>query len=218
MTNKTLALLVCLLVPLAGCSPLRPRSPKMLSSYTAEAGNGFAPGWLSAYNALPDAAKQGVRNSLLLRSVWLVDRNYDKFEVAYYANKATEDILGDVTAILLGGSTVFTASSHAKTVISVVGSAVVGAKASVDAHWYDSQTRDAVVKEMQALRASQLAAIMTGISQTPSAYTMEQGMLDIQEYYQSGSISSALQAINQSANSDNTASKAVLDKARHPQK
>jgi hypothetical protein len=216
MTNKILALALCLLVPLAGCSPLRPRSPKVLASYTAEANTGFVPGWLLAYNMLPDAAKQGARNSLLLRGVWLVDINYGKFEVAYYANKAAEDILGDVAVVLLGGSTVFTVSSHAKTVISVVTGAVTGVKASVDAHWYDSQTRDAVVKEMQALRSTQLAAITTGMAQPPSVYTMEQGMLDIQAYYQAGSISSALQAINQAANSDNAAGKAALDKARHP--
>lgn len=217
MTNRILALLVCLLIPLGGCSPLRPRAPRVLSSYTAEANMGFAPGWLLAYNMLPDAAKQGARNSILMRSVWLVDINYGRFEVAYYANKAAEDILGDVAVILLGGSTVFTASSHAKTVISVVTGAVTGTKASVDAHWYDSQTRDAVVKEMQALRSAQLAVIVAGMAHPPSVYTMEQGMLDIQAYYQAGSISSALQAINQAANSDNVAGKAVLYKARHPE-
>ena len=218
MNNATraTALAVCLLSFL-GCSAYRPRSPRSLSSYTSEASKSFSPGWLAAYNAMPEAtaaeqaAKQEVRNSLLSEMVWLVDRNYGRFETAFYANKATEDIAGDFAGILLGGATVFTGSTHAKTVLSVVAAAATGGKASIDAHWYNTQTRDAIVAEMRALRTSQLASIMTNMGQPLSEYPLSQGLLDVQDYYQDGSISSALQAISQSAVKDATAAKATLD-------
>ena len=147
-------------------------------------------------------AKQQARNRLLSAFIWSVDQNYDQFEVKFYSDKATEDIAGDFIGIALGSATVFTASAHAKTILATVAAAVVGTKASVDAHWYDTQTRESVVSEMRALRATQLTVIETGMTNPVSAYSLDQGILDVQAYYQDGSIVSALQAIAQMTSSN----------------
>lgn len=212
---KVMGILVLALM-MVGCAEYRPRAPRALGSYTAAANAELSGNWLSSYDALPYdtpaalLAKQQARNQLISAFIWAVDRNYDRFEVQFYSNKATEDIAGDFIGIALGSATVFTASAHAKTILATVAAAVVGTKASVDAHWYNTQTRESVVSEMRALRATQLTVIETGMTNPVSAYSLDQGILDVQAYYQDGSIVSALQAIAQMTSSNAVAAKATL--------
>ena len=206
---------------LVGCSQYRPRAPKPLLAYNIQVKSTLSANWLTTYDALPEAtptdllAKQEARNRLLSAFIWSVDQNYDRFEVKFYTDKATEDIAGDFIGIALGGATVFTASAHAKTILSTVAGAVVGTKASVDAHFYDTQTRESVVSEMRALRATQLTVLETGMTNPVSSYSLDQGILDVQAYYQDGSIVSALQAIAQITSANATNAKATLMQRRH---
>jgi hypothetical protein len=200
---------------LSACSGYRPRAARPLSVYNSQVNAELAGNWLAAYDALTDqTAKLNQRNHLLSEFVWAVDRNYDRFEVAFYTNKAAEDIAGDFIGLGLGGASVFTGSAHAKTILSVVAATVIGAKASIDSRWYNQETREAIVSEMRALRSTQLAVIEKGMGEPLSSYSLDEGILDVQEYYQEGSIVAALQAISQTASGQAVAAKAALSQMR----
>lgn len=213
--------LICSL--LAGCARYQPNIPKVLGVYNSDVNADIAGGtWLSAYDAMPEmtptdlAAKQERRNHLLGEFIWSVDRNYDRFEVAYYENVAKADIVADFLGLGLGASsTMLNGSSHAKTILAITASTVIGGKASIDAHWYDSRSRDAIVAEMRALRAQQLMLIDSAMASPINAYTLDQGISDVQAYFQAGTLVSALQEIAQSAGAQQAAAKAVL-KSIHP--
>ena len=216
---RILSILMAVIV-LGGCTHLRPRSPSPLTVYNKQINKNLSSNWLAQYDAMPEATpaeqatKAAQRNHLLRQFVSSVDHNYYNFETSYYSNKAIEDISGDFIGIALGGATVFTESAHAKTILATVAAAIVGGKASVDAHWYDSRTREAIVMQMHALRDTQLTVIETGMGGSLASYPLDQGILDVQEYYQAGSISSALQAISQTANSNAVTARAARRQIR----
>lgn len=204
----TLFAIILVVVSTVGCTQYRPRPAVPLALYTNQITSNLSGHWLDTYDALPEgtpaeqAAKTEARNRILNGFIWVIDKNYDKFEVNFYSNRAGADIATDVIGIALGSSTIFTASAHAKTILAMAAAAVVGGKASIDSHWYNDQTRDAIVNEMRALRISQLSDIERNMTQPVNAYSLDQGILDIQRYYQAGSVVSALQQIVETASRD----------------
>jgi len=209
-------------VMFSGCTRYSPRAPAPIKFYLKQIDAELSSSdWLLKYNALPQvtpadlAIKTSERNRLLNEFVWVIDNTYGKFEVSFYSGKATQDIAGDFLQLGLTGAAALTAGAHAKTVLAIVATTAAGGKASIDARWFDQQSRYAVVAQMQALRATQLALIEQGMKQGIAEYPLAQGIRDAQDYYQAGSVVSALQAIASSAGSQATAAKQALILMRH---
>ena len=207
---KTITL-VCLAVFTLSCTRYAPRA---LAAYNTQVNAELATDWLRAYDNLPantpeqQATRLAYRNHLVEAFVWSVDRNYDRFEISFYSGKATEDLVGDFLGLGLGGAAALVNNAHTKTYLALIASTVVGGKASIDARWYDSKTREAVVSQMRALRATQLLAIEQ--SEKSPTYTLDQAIVDVQAYYQAGTVVAALQEIAESASHQATAAKAAL--------
>ena len=208
---KKLGLLLCSIL-LVGCTHYAPRAPRPLAIYNnainTEIGNGS---WLTNYDAAPSVA---ARNHLISEFVWSCDRNFDRFEVQFYSQQATFDVVGDFLELGFGGAGALLGSAHTKTILAVVATSLIGAKASVDYRWFNSQTRNAIVSEMEALRATQLAVIEQGEALPLAKYSLDEGIIDVQAYYQAGTILRALQAINQNTSAQAVAARETLRKMR----
>lgn len=197
---------------LTGCTHYSPRIAHPLNYYNSTVNAEFKAGtWLATYNAGPT---MDARNRLLGEFVWSVDRNYDRFETAFYTGKAKEDVAGDFLGMALGGVSTLIANEATKSILALVAATIVGGKASIDAHWYNMQTREAIVSQMRALRATQLALIEQGMTQPLATYPLTQGIIDVQAYYAAGSIVDALQAISQSASTQAVAARENLARMR----
>lgn len=211
---RKLPILMLLCLSLLGCTHYAPRTPRPLAIYNASVNTELSSGtWLSTYDASPSIA---ARNHLIDEFIWSVDRNYDVFEIQFYSGKATGDIIGDFLGLGLGGAAVLANAQHTKTILALAASTVVGAKASLDARWYDASSREAIVSQMRALRAEQLVELNQGLASPLSAYSLDQGIIDVQAYYQAGSVVEALQQISQTASAQATAAKLTLKQMRKP--
>lgn len=203
------AIFILAVVALTGCTHLRARAPQPLNDYNKHINAYFAgtltADWLTDYNAMPEdtpaaiAAKMSQRNKILSQMIWVVDRGYDSFELAFYSNKATTDIAADWLGIGLGGWGGLAASAGTKSIIAIVSSGVSGANASIDARWFNNQTREALVSQMRANRAAQMVIINTLWSKPLTACPLERDIVAVQKLYQAGSLVDALQSISQSA-------------------
>ena len=205
------AVLFALCSILNGCTRYAPRAPRALTIYTKQVNAVLAGNWLVDYDANPSVA---LRNSLISKFVFNINGNYETFKVRLYANQATGDIVGDFLGLGLGGAAVLTGSAHAKTVLALVAATVLGGKASIDAHWTENLSRSAIVSEMDNLRNLQMAVIENGMASPLAAYSLDQGIIDAQTYYQAGSVVAAIQAINQTAQAQQAASKEGLRQTR----
>ena len=205
---------------LSGCTRYTPRTPTPLVDYNAQVLAELTSGtWLTLYDQMPAntpteiGSKIARRNHLLSEFIWSVDRNYDHFEVMFYAGKAEQDIVGDFLALGLGGAGVLTGNAHTKTIIALPASTALSGKTSIDERWYDSQSRELVVGEMRALRAEQLVVLKQGMQQD-LGYSLNNGVLDVQTYFQAGSIVEALQQIKLASSQQLTAAKTALEQMR----
>ncbi|MGB7945669.1 MAG: hypothetical protein WCF42_20345 [Terriglobales bacterium] len=120
---------------------------------------------LRDYNNLPqgtDTEKQikvNRRNQILIELIALIDQSYSGFEDRYYGADATVNFAGDVANLGLTGVSSVTGTAHLKSVLSAIATGTTGIKTSYTKNFYDNQARSAVVQQMRAGRATQLALI-----------------------------------------------------------
>jgi hypothetical protein len=176
-TNRRLCFHVAILAAsccLFGCTRYKPKNyvpPNVFKSqYLADV---TAKTLLKDYNDMdaptptpdtPEAvqqrqAKANRRNQILIELVALIDQNYSVFEDRYYGSEALVNFGGDVANLGLTGVSSVTGTAHLKSVLSAIATGTTGIKTSYEKNFFDQQTRSAVVQQMRAGRATQLALI-----------------------------------------------------------
>lgn len=152
------------------------------------------------------------RNELLNDLILIVDLNYYEWERRLYQKKAGFDLGTDATLLGLGGATALAATTGLANVLGQISTGITGLKASVDADVLQKNTIPAMVAKMRAARATQLAkmqgAMTSTISDRPvgpspvSQYSVQQGFIDLNNYYAAGTFVSALQDITAKASEE----------------
>src|SRR5579871_2798577 len=212
------------------CSTYRPTPYLPSGSYTKQiSADVWDPQMLQKYNAMPQSTPEDIqrkvarRNQVLQELMWLVDQNYGSFEGRYYGSDASVNFGGDVAILGLTGVGAVTGSAHLKSILSAIAEGTTGIKTSYEKNFYDQQTRAAIVQKMRASRATEVALIedqnhmkasvvqsavgTVNGTETAVAYSLEQGLSDIDDYYNAGTIIGALQAITESAGRDQDAAR-----------
>jgi hypothetical protein len=202
-------------VLLPGCAMYKPKMPLPATYRTQMLADVSQPNLLQQYNAMPQAteaeaaAKVARRNQILQELITLVDQNYSVFEGRYYGSDASVNFTGDVINLGLTGVSSVTGTAHLKSVLSAIATGTTGIKISYLKNFYDQQTRSAVVQKMRALRATALATIQDAnhMKAGVTSYSLEAGLSDIEGYYNAGTIIGALQAIAETAGTEQAAAK-----------
>jgi hypothetical protein len=154
------------------------------------------------------------RNELLNDFIFLIDNNYYFYEKHLYNKKAIYDFGSDVTATSLStASGVMTggAVTSAKSILSLVSGGITSTRSSFSQNILQNQNLLAIVAKMREERAKQLVVLQKGMYKTGtttatplSDYSVDQGLVDLANYYQAGTFVSALQAIIDTAGSQKT--------------
>jgi hypothetical protein len=219
MKRSVAILCMCLMV---GCG-LRPKAIAPSAVFT----NNFIadlsdPNLFTAYHALPDGpAKVDRRNQILTEELWLVDLAYGNFETGFYSNQAFIGMAGDIISIGTSTAGAVSGTAYMKSILAAVTGAAIGLQASYAKRVLDLATREMIVARMRADRLAALATIQEGMQNcatttcpTGLAYTLEQGLMDVTAYYNSGTVIGALQSIAESTSQQSQAAKATLKALR----
>lgn len=213
MSIKVRIALVMLVTVVPACASYRP-SAYLPDTYKTQILKDLGdPKLLETYNALPYANATDIafkvtrRNQILQELIWVIDQNYGDFEQSYYGSDAGINFGGDVLNLGLTGVAAVSGTAHVKSILSAIATGATGVKTSYLKNFYDQQTRTAVVQQMRASRATELATIQDKDHMKASvvqsggvaAYGLEQGLSDIDSYFNAGTIIGALQAIAQAA-------------------
>jgi len=155
------------------------------------------------------------RNAVLNDFIFLIDSNYYFYEKHLYNKKALYDFGSDVTATSLStASGVMTggAVTSAKSILSLVAGGITSTRSSFNQNILQSQNLLAIVAQMRKERSTQLVVLQKGMyvtgttKATPlSDYSVDQGLVDLANYYQAGTFVSALQSIIDTAGSQKAA-------------
>jgi hypothetical protein len=201
----------------AACGSYTPKAPKPITVYLTDINKELkGTPWIDNYHALPEltadqqAHKMAERNRLVGEVVISMKKDYETFKVKLSAGKATEDTVGDILQIGLGGAGVLSAAERVKTVLATAATMLSGTKSSIDANWLHQHSISSLISEMDYLRDTEYAVILQKENQPVSAYSLEAAMSDLMDYYSAGTIVAAQQAIDNTTSSQAAAAKAAL--------
>lgn len=212
----------------AGCTsaqvgPIRPISIADDVAYTRPLAE---PDLSTFYGAKPEA-QAAVRNQIVTARMYIADIQYHYYE-ARLTREMQEEGLGATLATLgLTTASTLVGSAGTKTVLSGVATAVVGADKAYNEKLLLSNTIQALQSQMRADRKTQAAVIYakmfkeTGVNTktiTPiHEYTLPMALSDADNYYQAGTIASALIGLSKTlANAEQNADQAKSQSGPNP--
>lgn len=196
-------ILILLALSLTACSSVyHPKAPipaTVLSNpYIADLSS---PTLLKDYEAIPNGPlKMARRNAILYEYIWLINSNYDVYESGFFSGQAFLNTAGDLVAIGLDAGAAVTGTAAMKSILAVISGSVIGVRASYQKNFFDQASREAIVKAMRASRLTELVAIEQGMASDANiGYSLEQGLLDVEAYYNAGTIVGALETISEAS-------------------
>jgi hypothetical protein len=179
---------------------------------------------LSTRIAVAEDDLSGTQRNILLNDLTLlVDLNYNHWEKLLYDKKAGFDLTSDAVLLGLGGATALTGTTEVANILGQITTGITGFKTSVDSDVLQKNAVPALVAKMRAARASQLLKMQAAMINTKddklgptplSRYSVEQGLIDLNAYYNAGTFVSALQDITAKASEEKNAADTKINKLK----
>jgi len=161
------------------------------------------------------------RNKLLNDLILLVDLNYYHWEKLVYDKKAYADFGSAVAATTLSSIAAISTVDEVKTVLSAISSGITSTGVTFNSKVLQDQSVTAILAKMRANRATQLLRLQASMIKTDndkpmgpnplSAYSVQQGLIDIAKYYNAGTFVAALQDIIEKAATEKTNSESLTN-------
>jgi hypothetical protein len=178
-------------------------------------GSSIVPGIVCPYGGTPsgdpllcpsgvsigDERKQ-LRNSIIDAIVTKIDIEYYRYSSGLQIGNGYIGLMSDMAVLGLNSAGAVVGEAELKSILAVASAGVVGTTASIDKKLFLDQSRQAVVATMNGSRAISRAYITCQEKNNVAAYTMEAALSDLQNYYASGTITSAFLSIQTQAGID----------------
>lgn len=164
-----------------------------------------------------DAERKRVRNKILNDLKGIIDNNYFDFEDGLRVDVTVKNTTADIVTLGLTAAATAAGANGVKTILSAIATGVVGVNTSLDKNIFQSNTVQALQLEMRTLRANVEVKLNHGMNDKDLDYPLQQGIVDIVEYYYSGSISDALLGLVAETGGSQKSSQAAATAARKEQ-
>ncbi|MDD5170991.1 MAG: hypothetical protein PHN75_19395 [Syntrophales bacterium] len=139
------------------------------------------------------------RNKVIAGRMAMVDLQYLEWLRSINADKQLLDTASDAVTISVSLAASLTGGEMAKSVLSAIAAGVTGIKASVDKNYYYDKTISAMGATMNAQRKTVAVRILAGMNKSLEEYPFGQGLADLYEYYQAGTLLGAVSTIQAEA-------------------
>lgn len=201
-------LVVTLALSLASCSSLsgypKPSSDPKAELQTLQVY--FSPAEIAKYDALTDpAAKRLYRNEIVTGRLRAIDLNYNAFVKALFVEHGTASLGGDLAILGLNAAGSVVGGAVTKSALAAASGGIAGAKGAVDTDLFYAKTLPALVAQMDAQRKTVLVNIRRGLAEPMSDYPLQQGLADLDSYYNAGTLPGAVTGIIEDAGAKSAA-------------
>ncbi len=163
----------------------------------------FSPDVLKDYKKKTDLAeRKAYRDEVVNGRIAALDINFNLFQADLYKEGIGLGIATDWAVLALGGATATVGGAATKTALGAVITSLTGAKAAVDKQVYFEQTMPALMAKMSARRKEVLFRIRTGLQKGTNEYPLTQALVDLESYYQAGTVPGAILGIAETAGAE----------------
>lgn len=192
------------LVPalLAGCASLKayPDRSGNVATELQQLDQYFAATVLGTYANKPDAdAQKTYRDEVVAGRVRAIDLHFGTFQQAVFREGVDTNIVTDLIILGLGAATATTGGAGLKAALGATTTGVAGARTSIDKNLYFEKTMPALLAQMIASRKTVLVRLQQGLGRNVSQYPLSQALIDLEDYYNAGSIPGAIVAVIEQA-------------------
>jgi len=162
----------------------------------------------------PEDKKQEKRNEIITGQLTLMDLHYNQFIQRITLNKQKLDTASDILSLGVSLAIPLTSNIGTKDTLGALSAGITGAKTSIDKNFFYEKTIPVLISQMNALRKKSRIPILQGIDKSASEYRLTDAIIDLNEYYFSGTFIGALQSIQTEAgkvqsNADNEIKKII---------
>jgi len=195
-------MVIGLIFILTGCTSLSgsPERSADINTELAALMEYLVPEVITTYNAkATDAEKKTYRDEVIAARIRAVDLNYNEFVKKLSEENKKLNIGADSAILLLGGAGAASTVSGMQTVLAATSSTVSGVKTSIDKNSYYDSAVSALIAQMQASRKEVLVSIYTGLELGVDQYPLMKALIDIETYYQAGTLFGAVGEITKSS-------------------
>jgi len=195
--------LLFLSLGLAGCAAVTgyPDQPDSLPTTIASLDQKTLGERIVEYNKSDTSAerKKAIRNEIIFSNISQIDQDFNTFKVNLNRQGNVLSIGTDFVSLALAGLGATIGNSATKAALAAASAGVIGAKAAIDKDVLYQKTITALITEMDAQRSQVFARIITNMNSDVTTYPLEFSSKDIQDYFQAGTLVSAIAGITQSA-------------------
>src|SRR5262245_54135306 len=143
--------------------------------------------------------KKNLRDEIVNARVYAIDLYFGKFQQDLFREGVGAGIATDWITLALAGAGAVTGSAETKAALAAAAAGIIGAKAAFDKNVFFDKTMPALLAQMVALRKTVLVRIQAGLSQGIDRYPLTQALIDLEDYYNAGTIPGALTGIVEGA-------------------
>ena len=157
------------------------------------------------------AKQRAHRDKVIFARIRAIDIHYNIFIQGLSKGGKQIGIGTDAISLLLDGLNVVSTVTSVKTILTAADVAVKGVKTSVDKNSYYDSTLNALIAQMNATRQTVLADIYAGLEKGTNQYSLFESLLDMERYFQAGTIVGAVSEVNKSAGQTKAAADKKID-------
>ncbi len=175
-------------------NPFAPQSPLAASVVTQWEKDFAKPGFLQPNDYWH--TRKG-RDELTYRLILMSDYRFSRYEADLVAGKATRDSFIDLAVLGLTSAATLMEPGQATRVLAAISGGLIGSRATIEKHFYQNQAQPVLLRKMRVLRQQKLFAISHRLRKYDVAvYPTERALIDVLDYYNRGTMLSALQEIS----------------------
>ena len=151
------------------------------------------------YNLTDKQSQRDQRNAFITGRMVLVDLRYIQFIRGLTRDRQLLDSATDFLILSLNLAGAGVASATTKTVLASIAAGVGGTKVIIDRDFFYQKTVPALIAAMNAQRAATRVPLIKGMQQDIDAYPFHTAVVDVQNYFEAGTFTGALIAIQADA-------------------
>jgi hypothetical protein len=149
------------------------------------------------YAAGPESKAR--RDEFVVGRLSLYNLEYIKFVQQFYLSSAQINSIIDITNIGLGLAATLVEPAVTKSILAAIATGLTGTRLSIERNFFQQRTIEVLVTQMNAQRTAALVPIQQGLTRSVEQYPLALAIVDLNAYYEAGTIQGAITGIQVSA-------------------
>mgnify|MGYP001564340945 CR=1 FL=1 len=199
MRNICILIVVTLSLFFVGCASMRGypnRSDDIKKELTDLRNRYYKESIIDDYNNKKgEAEKKTFRDEVVLGRIRTIDLYYDIFRQALTKENIGLNVGSDLTVIGLNAAGTIIPAASTKAILAAVSGGIVGAKGTISKDVFYDKTIPSLLSMMDALRKEKLVIVQKGLELPTDKYPLFKALIDVNDYFNAGSIPGAIMGI-----------------------